>query len=64
MRKDQRHGEGGRPAVARSTHMDHNDCMRSWNVEDEMKGAPKSQSRRWMGILLTGLLGIELYHSP
>lgn len=33
---------GGRLAVTRSTHMDHNDCMRSWNAEDEMKVGPKS----------------------
>lgn len=59
VRKDhcQSHQEGGRIAVTRSTHMDHNDCMRSWNVEAEMKVAPKSQSRRRVGILSTGLPG-------
>lgn len=66
MRKDdcQSHQEGGRLAVARSTQMDHNDCVRSWNVESEMKVAPKSQSHRRVGILSTGLPGIELCHSP
>lgn len=30
----QSHQEGGRLAVARSTRVDHNGCMRSWNVEE------------------------------
>lgn len=36
MRKEdcQSHQEGGRLAVARSTRVDHNGCVRSWNVEE------------------------------
>ncbi|XP_078304092.1 leucine-rich repeat-containing protein 74A isoform X2 [Panthera onca] len=46
MRKEdcQSHQEGGRLAVARSTRVDHNGCMRSWNVE-EMNLKPSRQHR-------------------
>ncbi|XP_019282810.2 leucine-rich repeat-containing protein 74A isoform X11 [Panthera pardus] len=46
MRKEdcQSHQEGGRLAVARSTCVDHNGCMRSWNVE-EMNLKPSRQHR-------------------
>lgn len=53
MRKDdhQSHQKGGKPTVARSTLVDHNDCVRSWNVEDKREVALMSQSHKQVGIL-------------
>lgn len=53
MRKGdhQSHQKGGRPAVAGSTLKDHNDYMRSWNVEVKREVALMSQSHKWVGTL-------------
>lgn len=59
MRKDdhQSHPKGGRPAVAGSTLEDHNDHMRSWNVEVKRKVTLTSQSHKWVAILFECNLG-------
>lgn len=59
MRKDdhQSHPRGGRPVVAGSTLRDHNDHMRSWNVEVKRTVALTSQSHKWVAILFDWDLG-------